>query len=137
MTHVLIPRPREEDPRGRMPRDNGDRDRSDASANQEEPRTTGSPLKLGEHRTDPTLRPLGGTTLADTLLLDFPSPELKDDGILWFSATPFMALCCGSPGKLISGDTTDVTWCPMAWELGGQRAQEESGGKVCLGLRFG
>ena len=127
-TGLLIRRPRE-DPQGRMPCDSGDRDRSEASASQ------GSPQKLGDRPgTEPPLRPPEGTTLADTLVLNFWLPELRANSFLSFEVHQFVALCYGGPRKLINGESTDISWHPMGWELGGQRTPGERGGKGCLRL---
>lgn len=60
---------------------------------------------------------------ADNLVSDFWPPELRENIFLWFEATLSMAICCGSPSKLMS-------WLKPLWPHGsfkkmGQRVREE------------
>ena len=85
MTGVLIRgRMHEDRDPGRRPGEDGGRDWSDLSTSQGAPRIASCYQKLGErHETDSPLQPSEGTHPADTLILDFQPPGLRDSKFLF------------------------------------------------------
>ena len=53
------------------------------------------------HRLHKGQRPGGETNPADTLIMDFQPPVLRDYELLRFKTTPSVAFCDGSTGKVI------------------------------------
>lgn len=67
---------------------------------------TASDQKLGVRcGTDVSRQPLEGTSPADTWILDLYLPELWEDKFLLLWVTKFVALCYGSPRKLMYNST--------------------------------